>query len=79
MTASDVRGIVRSWLRGKIPEVSLGLPEYDDRIDQWRVALVTRDNGRDAVGEVRVADGQVVFSTDLAMARERCRRRAPHC
>ena len=76
MTASDVRGVVESWLEGKI-DAQLGLPEYDDRLDQWRVALLAKDNGREAVGEVRVADGAVVFSTDLALARKRCKGSVP--
>ena len=71
-TVSDVRQIVQDWLDGKIVKIDLGLPEYDDRISQWRVALLAPHNGRDAVGEVRVADGHVVFSTDLDMARKRC-------
>lgn len=78
MTAGGVRRAVETWLEGKIAGVDPGLPEYDDRIGQWRVALLARHNGREAVGEVRVADGgDVVFSTDLAMAKARCRRRAP--
>ncbi len=76
VTAGDVREIVQAWLQGKAPEIGLGLPEYDDRIDQWRVALLAQHNGRDAVGEVRVAGGQVVFATDLALARKRVRRQA---
>lgn len=77
MIANDVREVVHDWLRDKIADVDLGLPEYDDRIDQWRVALLALHNGRDAVGEVRVAHGEVVFSTDLAMAKERCRQPVP--
>ena len=78
MNAGGVRRAVETWLEGKITGVDPGLPEYDDRLGQWRVALLARHNGREAVGEVRVADGgAVVFSTDLAMAKTRCRRRAP--
>ncbi len=73
MTAASVRKVVLDWLEGKLSGADIGLPEYDDRLDQWRVALLAQHNGRDAVGEVRVADGQVVFSTDLKMAAKRCR------
>ena len=76
--ARSVRQVVETWLEGKIAGVGLGLPEYDDRIGQWRVALLAPHNGGEAVGEVRVADdGAVVFWTDLAMAKTRCRRKAP--
>lgn len=75
MTAAGVRAIVLDWLKGRLSEADIGLPEYDDRLNQWRVALLARHNGREPVGEVRVADGQVVFSTDLEIAARRCRDR----
>lgn len=75
MTAADVRAIVLDWLKGRLSEADIGLPEYDDRLNQWRVALLAQHNGREPVGEVRVADGQVVFSTDLQIAARRCRDR----
>ena len=71
-TAADVRGVVQDWLAGRLQGIGLGLPEYDDRLEVWRVALVPQQNGRDAVGEVRVAHGQVVFNTDLNLAAKRC-------
>ena len=71
-SAADVRAIVEQWLAERLPAVELGLPEYDDRLDQWRVCLLAPQNGREPVGEVRVADGEVVFATDLAIAEERC-------
>ena len=77
MTAAGVREIVLDWLHGKLAGADIGLPEYDDRLDQWRVALLAQHNGRDAVGEVRVAGGQVVFSTDLEIAARRCRNQSP--
>ncbi len=70
-SAGDVRDVVRAWLGDDLSSLRLGLPEYDDRIDQWRVALTAHHNGREAVGEVRVANGEVVFSTDLAIAKKR--------
>lgn len=75
MTAAGVRAIVLDWLKGRLSEADIGLPEYDDRLNQWRVALLAQHNGREPVGEVRVADGQVVFSTDLEIAARRCRDR----
>lgn len=74
-TASAIREIAASWL-GNQP-FDLGLPEYDDRLKQWRVALLAQHNGREPVGEVCVVGGQVIFSTDLAMARKRCLQQEP--
>ena len=79
MRVTEVRGVVEAWIADRITGVDLGLPEYDDRLDVWRVALVARHNGREPVGEVRVAHGEVVFSSDLELAAKRLRRanRAP--
>ena len=72
-TASDVREVVQCWLDGRLTNVALGLPEYDDRMHQWRVALVSRVNGREPIGEVRVANSNVVFSTNLNLVERRAR------
>ena len=39
-SAAGVRSVVEEWLTGRLDGVYLGLPEYDDRLNQWRVALV---------------------------------------
>lgn len=70
--ATEVRGVVQSWLNDKIEGVDLGLPEYDDRLNLWRVALVAKENGHEPIGEIRVADGEVVFSSDLELVAKRC-------
>lgn len=73
-TAASVRYVVEHWLEGRLEDISIGLPEYDDRLNQWRVALMTHENGRESIGEVRVAEGKVVFSTDLHLALRRSQR-----
>ena len=75
MNADGVRKIAADWL-GQQP-FDLGLPEFDDRLNQWRVALVAQHNGHEPVGELRIAGGEVVFSTDLAIAHKRCSATAP--
>ena len=44
---ADVRRIAQRWLLNSLPDqaretISLGLPEWDDRLSLWRVALSTR-------------------------------------
>ena len=75
MTVSEIRGVVHNWMAGRLSrkEIGLGLPEYDDRLSVWRVALVPQHNSREPVGEVRVAAGEVVFNTDLSLAKRRCK------
>ena len=79
MTAAEVRNVVRNWMEGRLTsnDIGLGLPEYDDRIGAWRVALVPQNNGFEPVGEVRVVDSEVIFSTDLSFAERRCKSTKP--
>lgn len=70
-SAADVRAVAERWLEGRINGVALGLPEYDDRLDVWRVALLKQHNGKEPVGEIRVDDGEVVFTTDMALVERR--------
>lgn len=76
-SATEIRGVVQEWLVGKMDEVDIGLPEYDDRTGQWRVSLMARHNGRDPIAEIRVSDNEVVSSSDLALAAQRRRQCAP--
>ena len=67
-TAPEVRSIVSKWLGGRVKGIGLGLPEWDHRLNLWRIAFV---NGKENVGEVRVLDGKVVWSSDLNLAERR--------
>ena len=69
--AEKIRGIVMQWANAKSLKVSLGLPEYDDRNDQWRVSLLAPHNGKDPVGEVWIKEDQIVFSSDLRLIEKR--------
>ena len=56
---ADVRRIAQRWLRSSLPHqaretVSLGLPEWDDRLSLWRVALVHENSRRRQLGEIHV-------------------------
>ncbi|MYB37823.1 MAG: site-specific DNA-methyltransferase [Gammaproteobacteria bacterium] len=63
-------------MEGRIENVDIGLPEFDDRLDLWRISLLATHNGREPVAELRVAEatGEVVFSTNLALVAERAER-----
>ena len=73
MDGSVVREAATEWLAEKQADVDVGLPEYDDRLRLWRVALLARHNGREPIGELRVENGEVVFSTDLGLAARRAK------
>ena len=69
-TADKIRGIVQEWVDSKQINVGLGLPEYDDRIDLWRVSLLAPHNGKVPVGEVRVHVQRIVFLSDLQLIKQ---------
>ena len=70
-TVAQSRAIALDWVAMKGLPVDLGLPEFDDRLGVWRVVLLSRRNGRDPVGEIRIQAGRVVFHTDVRLAAQR--------
>lgn len=76
-SASEIREVAVNWLNANCPEVGLGLPEYDDRMRVWRVAMVAPHNGRETVGELRIINGKVVSHTDISLASARAKTASP--
>ena len=59
LLTGQVRGVAADWLNAALPPalaaaLSLGLPEWDDRQDCWRVALVAAANPALPLGEIQV-------------------------
>ena len=77
LLTDDVRRLARQWLRECLPEplynaVSLGLPEWDDRLDCWRVAVVPVDSPGQAVGEIQIdRNGEILRGPAPTMVDER--------
>ena len=73
----DVRRLARRWLQEYLPvplstAVSLGLPEWDDRLDCWRVAVVPADSPGQAVGEIQIdRTGEILRTPAPTMVDER--------
>ena len=79
LLTDDVRRIALYWLAETVPEVqsdgvSVGLPEWDDRLRVWRVAIIARDTPDNHMGEVRVdAAGSICFNSPAALIKRRLR------
>ena len=77
LLTDDVRRLTRHWLQECLPEplykaVSLGLPEWDDRLDCWRVAVVPADSPGQAVGEIQIdRSGEILRGPAPTMVDER--------
>ena len=59
LLTNDVRGLAAAWLHAGLPPaltaaLALGLPEWDDRLDCWRVALVAAAYPGNTVGEIQI-------------------------
>lgn len=73
----DVRRLARHWLQECLPAtlsgaVSLGLPEWDDRLECWRVAVVPAHNPGQAVGEIQIdRTGEILRAPAPTMVDER--------
>ena len=76
---ADIRQLAHRWLRDSLPDpvsetVSLGLPEWDDRLSLWRVALVHDNSRRHQLGEIHVDSlGNIRQEPAPAMVVERLR------
>ena len=77
LLTDDARRLAQQWLQECLPRplsgaVSLGLPEWDDRLDCWRVALVPSDNPGQAVGEIQIdRTGEILRAPAPTMVDER--------
>ncbi|MCY3693128.1 MAG: site-specific DNA-methyltransferase [Chloroflexota bacterium] len=75
----DVRGLAQSWLWEWMPgedggRLALGLPEWDERLGLWRVALVSESTPSQPVGEIQVdANGEIYRAPAPTMVAERLR------
>lgn len=77
LLTGDVRRLAGRWLQEWLPgrlagAVSLGLPEWDDRLERWRVAVVPAGNPGQAVGEIQIdRGGEICRAPAPAMLDER--------
>ena len=79
LLTDDVRRLAQNWLREWMPgeyggRLALGLPEWDERLGLWRVALVSESAPSESVGEIQVdADGEICRAPAPTMVAERLR------
>ena len=77
LLTDEVRQRAAAWLQANAPgrlaaALSLGLPEWDDRLLRWRVALVPDGFPDYAVGEIQLdSEGAVRWASPAAMLQER--------
>ena len=83
LLTGEVRGLAAAWVNGELPAavadaLALGLPEWDDRVDCWRVALVAAANPGVAVGEIQVdRAGEIRRRPAAGLVQERLKAAVP--
>ncbi len=79
LLTDDARRIALYWLAEAVPNcqsqgVSVGLPEWDDRLRVWRVAIIAADAPDRPLGEVRVdSAGAICFNSPPEIVTQRLR------
>lgn len=63
---SDIRQLAKGWISSHFPsavekQISLGLPEWDDRLRVWRVILIHENSQRYHLGELQVESNGNIF------------------
>ncbi len=77
LLTDDVRRLAQNWLQEWLPGrfgiiISLGLPEWDDRLDRWRVALVSANDPGQPIGEIQIdSTGAILRAPAPTMVDER--------
>ncbi len=71
------RIIANDWIEKKIPsfknKITLGLPEYDDRINKWRVSLHSHNGIHFSIGEIIISEDikSIVKTTNIRIIKKR--------
>jgi DNA modification methylase len=57
-STAKARKLTNAWIRDNLAEhkgsIELGLPEYDDRLELWRVSLISKTDHCSQLGEVKI-------------------------
>ncbi len=83
LLTGEVRGVAAAWLNGELAPgvadaLALGLPEWDERLECWRVAVVAAANPGVAVGEIQVdRSGEIRRTPAAALVEERLNAAGP--
>ena len=71
------RGIAADWINNNLPylkdSIECGLPEYDDRLDVWRVSIKSKRNDNTSFGELQINRelDRIVDYTEISIIQER--------
>ena len=76
-STNKARSLAENWLDNKLifikKYISLGLPEYDDRFNKWRVPLNLQNGSHILVGEIFINDqiDRIIDFTDIQLIKKR--------
>lgn len=76
-STQKARLIAEDWIEKNLlqikNEISIGLPEYDDRQKKWRVSLYTQNSKSAVIGEIFINESieSIVETTDINLIKKR--------
>ena len=79
-STQKARSLVEDWIEDNLLSIkqmiSIGLPEYDDRLNKWRISLHSQNSKDDLIGEIFVNESieRIVENTDISIIKKRIRK-----
>lgn len=79
-STQKAKAIAKKWVEQEIPNlakhIAMGLAEYDDRLNKWRVPLHPKNDKHALIGEIRIDEliSEVIDPPDVILLRERVKK-----
>ncbi|MHC4123024.1 MAG: DNA-methyltransferase [Planctomycetota bacterium] len=79
-STQKAKTIAKKWVQQNIPSlvehIALGLPEYDDRLNKWRIPIYPKNDKHALIGEVHTDEmiSKVITPPDVNLLRERVKK-----
>ena len=79
-SVQKARHITEQWIENKLSAfskyISIGLPEYDDRHNKWRVHLNLENGDHVLIGEVSIDESlhEIIDFTDIQLIQKRIKK-----
>ncbi|MBN1804731.1 MAG: site-specific DNA-methyltransferase [Sedimentisphaerales bacterium] len=79
-STQKAKTIAKKWLQQNtsslVEHIAIGLPEYDDRLNKWRIPIHPKNDKHALIGEVRTDEliSQVITPPDVKLLRERVKK-----
>lgn len=83
-STQKARVLVEEWIKKKLSpikeKISVGLPEYDDRLKKWRASLHSQNSKNALIGEIFIDENieNIIETTDISIIKKRITKNSSH-